>query len=66
LDTAGLVRGVLDTTRSVISSSSAGAGVCAGDEWRVSRGISTVVSFAKMRELRVGVVAFSSDSEGGN
>lgn len=66
MDTTGLVGGGLETIKSVISSSSAGAGVCAGDEWRVSRGISTVVSFAKIRELSVGVVAFSSDSEGGN
>lgn len=62
---AGLVGSGLETRRSVISSSSAGAGGCAGEEWRVSRGISTVVSFAKMRELSVGVVTFSSDSERG-
>jgi len=65
VDMTGLGRGGLEMVRSVIMSSSTGAGVCAGDEWRVSRGISTVVSFAKMSEFSVGVVAFSSDSEGG-
>lgn len=62
---AGFMGAGLETIRSVISSSSASAGICAGGERGESRGISTVVSFAKMRELIVGVVAFSSDSVGG-
>lgn len=69
LGAEGLVRVtvvvVVGTGGSNMVSSSMGTGDCAGEWYRVSRGISISWSLEKMRELMVGVVALSSDSVGG-